>query len=103
MTTRPRPLAKSRRKPKLRLVGSARESERHATIFTVVGVRHVVEVWSYQEYDALEDWERPADASYLPGLGYIVIRTPHSIQEADDIADLCAQERTRVVALSREY
>lgn len=83
----------SKRKPKLRVVGSQRTHTRHASLIQGKAVfSQVLEVYTYAEYDALEAWERVGvEFRFLPGIGYWTSRKLHDEDEEDDIIDLARQ------------
>jgi hypothetical protein len=92
MTTMAR--IKPRRKPRLRLVGED-GATRHANIMTLAGQDWVVEAWTFLEYDALAECERPEQGSaiLLPGLGFVAVRVPLSWMEREDILDMQRQAK----------
>ena len=85
-----------RRRPRLRLVGSALAPNRHACAVRFAGVTdYVVEAWTFAEWAALPDRERPRPetAFILPGLGFLAIRRPLGAHEVEDVMDMAQQAR----------
>jgi hypothetical protein len=86
---------KPRRKPRLRLIGAGDDATRHAGIMTLAGSDWVVECWTFAEFDALAECERPEQGSaiLLPGLGFVAVRVPLSWMEREDVLDVQMQAR----------
>lgn len=87
----PSPRLHSRRRPRLRVVGTPSPTTRHATVVTIAGVNHVVEVWTFAELETLAKAEKPERAWLIPGLGWMVVRLPDRAHEIEDIVDVRAQ------------
>jgi len=81
----------SHRKPKLRVVGTARTHTRRATTWQVLNVPVVAEFWTQDEWDALPDWERHHNARRVPGGGWMLVRHPIDEDEINDLHDLYEQ------------
>jgi hypothetical protein len=84
----------SRKRPKLRVVGAARENVQHVTIWTVCGFSELIEIWTYEEWSGLESWERPDVSTEVPGIGFMSMR----LADEDDVRatkDLLDQWRAR--------
>ncbi len=85
----------SRRRPKLRVVGQASGTNRHACGFNVttgiiVSRALVLEVWTSDEWAALHPAERPDGTAYVPGIGRALL-VPATDEEAWDVADAAHQ------------
>jgi hypothetical protein len=74
-----------RRRPSLQVVSHSLDgTPRHVTAWTVDGVqRLVVEFWTIREWEEMAEAERPEGAGFLPGIGFIVLRTA-SAEEWED-------------------
>jgi hypothetical protein len=81
------PAPRTRRRPKLRVVGGPARV-RHATVVQFGGgLRYIVETWTFDEYSKLNDWERPVEPFILPGVGYLAVELVGTLnhREAEDI------------------
>jgi hypothetical protein len=100
--------ARSRRVPKLRVVGAAHPTPRHVGTFQMsagaAAGDWIMRVLTFAEWDKLEPWERPDEnyARRITGIGYIVIDRPRDDDEMADVRDLRAQERENYQMMSGE-
>jgi hypothetical protein len=87
------PPIRSRRRAKLRVVGTE-TFPRRAAAFTAPGSftgkqRHfVVEVLTFDEYDKLPEALRPSGQYHiLPGIGWLIFSDPINDEEIEDVRD----------------
>lgn len=82
---------RSRRKPHLRLVGGAPDYTRHRFPMLFGAAGYVCEFWTFAEWDKLPAEQRPADPSFIPGLGFMEFRPAISNDEFEDVKDIRRQ------------
>lgn len=87
-----RPRLRSRRRPALRVVGGELPPRR-ANVFRIHNVEYVVEVLTFEEFDALPLALRPDPKTlhFLPGCGWAVLRLPITRDEVADLIDVARQ------------
>lgn len=86
------PRLKSRRRPRLRLVGEGNPSNWHAANVTVMNFKYVLEVFTIDEWLAFPEDQRPRCPIVIPGIGLAMFRDPVSRIEPADIADIENQQ-----------
>ena len=97
-TLAPKTLApKSRRGPKLRLVSCEPRPPRRELVLTPLVLTamggNILELLSFAEFAALENWERPPVEKCLlvPGFGVLAVRENRDMHDLIDVRDCVAQ------------
>jgi hypothetical protein len=88
-------MTRSRRRPRLRVVSGTRSPRRHVLALET-GPTHAptdvfAEIWTFEEWDRLEEWERPDGALFIPYLGWAEFRNFRDKDEKDNVIALRRQ------------
>lgn len=74
-------------KPYFRVVSHPLDSQpRHRAVWTLMGRDVAVQIWPESEWAQLHPGERPPEAAFVPGVGWLALHTVGE-DEADEIAD----------------
>src|SRR5262249_53865283 len=83
---------RSRRRPRLRVVGTAPHPGRHESVVRELNTPFILRVWTFEEWERLAESERPEMINMLPGIGVCTLDvTDEDDEEALDVQDVCNQ------------